>query len=88
MWKTTILHHPFLYISLSLRHDYDVKLNLISRFVEDINTRRRFSFSFLNFDVVFKNSTLREFVNIWQNEQSGAISDEVLGDVLVAVAVV
>ena len=29
----------------------------LSHFVEDMNTRQRLSFSFLNFDTVFKNST-------------------------------
>ena len=45
--------------------------------------------------MVFKNSTLRKFANIWQNEQGGVIAVKFetaqihfLGEVLVAVAVV
>ena len=42
--KTTALHvhYTFLYISLLLLHDYDVKIYLVSRFMEDL----KFSFSF------------------------------------------
>ena len=44
---TTTLHvrHAFLNISLPSLHDYDVKC-LMSRFVEDVNTRQRLSSSF------------------------------------------
>ena len=40
--KTTSLHvhHAFLYISLPLLYDYDVKC-LVSRFMEDVNKRRQ-----------------------------------------------
>ena len=38
------MHHAFLYISLPSLHDYNVKI--ISRFVEDVNARRRLPFSF------------------------------------------
>ena len=31
------MHHAFLYISLSLLHDYDVKMIFVSRFMEDLN---------------------------------------------------
>ena len=37
-----------LYISLPSLHDYDVELP-ISRFMEDVNTRLRFSFCFCEF---------------------------------------
>ena len=36
----------FLYISLQSLHDYHVKVAHFSRFVEDVNTRQRLSFSF------------------------------------------
>ena len=41
--KTTSLHvhHAFLYISLPLLHDYDVKMPRVSRFMEDVNKRRQ-----------------------------------------------
>ena len=44
--QTTTLHvhHAFLYISSPSLHDYNVKI--ISRFVEDVNARRRLPFSF------------------------------------------
>ena len=44
--KTTTLHvhHAFLYISLPSLHDYDVKC-LIASFMEEVNKRRRISFS-------------------------------------------
>ena len=40
------MHHTFLYISLLSLHNYDVKMPIISRFVEDVNTRQLLSFSF------------------------------------------
>ena len=41
------VHHACSYIPLPSLHDYDLKVRyLISRFVEDVNTRQRFSFSF------------------------------------------
>ena len=43
------VHHAFLYISLSSLHDYNVKVPrmcLISRFVEDENTRQKLSFQY------------------------------------------
>ena len=42
--KTTTLHvhHAFLYISLPSLHDYDV-ICLISRFIDNVNIRRRIS---------------------------------------------
>ena len=45
--KTATLYvgSRLLYISLPSLHDYDVELP-ISRFMEDVNTRLRFSFSF------------------------------------------
>ena len=45
--KKATLHEGsrLLYISLPSLHDYDVELP-ISRFMEDVNTRLRFSFSF------------------------------------------
>ena len=45
--KTTTLHvhHAFLYISLPSLHDYDVKMP-DCKFMEDVNKRRRISFSF------------------------------------------
>ena len=42
------MHHAFLYISLLSLHDYYVKLPIMSRFVEDVNTRQGPFFS-LNF---------------------------------------
>ena len=44
--KTTTLHvyHAFLYISLPSLHDYDVKMPNC-KFTEDVNKRRRISFS-------------------------------------------
>ena len=41
--KTTSLHvhHAFLYISLPLQHDYDVKMSGFTFFVEDVNKRRQ-----------------------------------------------
>ena len=44
--KTTTLrvHHAFLYISLPSLHDYDVNC-LISRFIDNVNMRRRNSLS-------------------------------------------
>ena len=44
--KTTTLHvqHTFLYISLPSLHDYDVKMPNC-KFMEDVNKRRRISFS-------------------------------------------
>jgi len=52
--KTTTLHvhHTFLYISLPALHDYDGKMPILSRFVEDVNVRQRLSFFPLNFDTV------------------------------------
>ena len=38
--NTSHLHHTFLYISLSLLHDYDAK-SPISRFMEDVNKQRQ-----------------------------------------------
>ena len=54
--KTSILHvhHAFLFVSLPSLHNHDVK---ISRFVEDVNTRQRFSFLFKNLDTVYWIST-------------------------------
>ena len=44
--KTTTLHvhHAFLYISLPSLHDYDVKMPNY-KFIEEVNKRRRISFS-------------------------------------------
>ena len=44
--KTTVLHvhYAFLYISLLSLHDYDVNC-LISRFIDNVNMRRRISLS-------------------------------------------
>ena len=40
--KTTKhVQHAFLYISLPLLHDYDVRMPSLSRFVEDVNKRPR-----------------------------------------------
>ena len=38
--NTSHVHHTFLYISLSLLHDYDAK-SPISRFMEDVNKQRQ-----------------------------------------------
>ena len=38
--NTSHVHHTFLYISLSLLHDYDAKIP-ISRFMEDVNKQRQ-----------------------------------------------
>ena len=38
--KTSHVHHSFLYISLSLLHDYDAR-SPISRFMEDVNKQRQ-----------------------------------------------
>ena len=35
------MHHAFLYTSLPSLHDFDVKICLIARFMEDVNKRRR-----------------------------------------------
>ena len=39
------MHHAFLYISLPFLHDYDVKMPNCNSFMEDVNKRRRISFS-------------------------------------------
>ena len=39
---------------------------LISRFVEDVNTRQQLTFSFLNFDAILQNSTPKKIANIWR----------------------
>ena len=77
---------------------------LISRFVEDVNTRQRLSFSFPELWNSLYNSTPEKFINIWRIERVGisAIKFEVarihwesggnqayfLSDVFVAVAMV
>ena len=43
-------HAFFLYISLQ---EYDVKMPYFTFYQEDVNTRQRLSFYFLNFDKVF-----------------------------------
>ena len=52
--KTTTLHvhHFFLYISLPALHDYDVKMPILSRFVEVVNVRQGLFFFPRNFDTV------------------------------------
>ena len=48
-----VANHSFLYISLPSLHDYDVILPNISRFMEDVITRQRFSFCiFVNLDTI------------------------------------
>ena len=39
---------------------------LISRFVEDVNTRQQSCLLFLNFDIVLQNLTPDKFANIWR----------------------
>ena len=61
--------HAFLYISLPSLRDYDVTTpNFTWRFVADVNTRQRDSFSFLElWYTVFYNSTPEKIANIWRN---------------------
>ena len=68
---------------------------IISRPVDDLNTKQALSFPFLNFDTVPLNLTQEIFVNTWRTEQDGisAIKFEAtqinfLGDLFVAVRVV
>ena len=44
--KTTNLHHAFLYISLPLLHDYDVKMPNFKFYGEGKQATTKFSFSF------------------------------------------
>ena len=64
MGRTTTLPVDlvFLYISLALLHDYDVKMPNSSRFVEDVNTRQRLSFPFpeLRYNLIEMNLTQRK----------------------------
>ena len=54
-------HQAFLYISLPSLHDYNVKLPDISRFMEDVITRQRFSFFiFVNLDTIFRIQLLKK----------------------------
>ena len=63
--KTTTLHvhYTFLYISLLLFHDYDVKIPGFTFY-----GGRKIFFLFLNLDMVHRNSTPGEFAYIWQSE--------------------
>ena len=64
------VHHAFLFISLPSLHDYDLKVRyLISRFVENVNTRQRFSFSLPELrcsplEFIF-NKSRQHLSNIW-----------------------
>ena len=62
--KTTLhVHHAFLYISLPSLHDYDVNC-LISRFIDNLNIRRRISPTLFKLGYFLKNSTLGDFAYI------------------------
>ena len=75
------MHHAFLYIWLSSLHDYDVKLIQISRFLEDVNARKRLSFSSSWTSIQSFGIYLQEKIaNIWRIERDGisAIKFEVI----------
>ena len=63
--KTTTLHvhYTFLYISLLLFHDYDVKIPGFTFY-----GGRKIFFLFLNLNMVHRNSTPGEFAYIWHSE--------------------
>ena len=64
------MHHAFLYIFLPSLHDYDVKIGLISRFMDDVLNRSgdQIFFPLVNLDIVLRNSTPGEFAYIWQSK--------------------
>ena len=63
--KTTTLHvhYTFLYISLLLFHDYDVKIPGVTFYGGP-----KIFFLFLNLDMVHRNSSPGEFAYIWHSE--------------------
>ena len=94
--KTTPLHvhHAFFYISLPSLHDYDVNC-LISRFIDNVNIRRRISLTLVYLDSFVKNSSPGEFANIKRSDRVGIVAlkfhrsrSHFLRDVFAAFAVV
>ena len=52
---TLHLHHAFLYISLPSLHDYDVKTRIFTFHEGSKQATTKFSFFFLNFNMVLRN---------------------------------
>ena len=68
---TPQVHYAFLYISFC-RHCSPTTWNfLVSRFMEDVNSRQQFSFSFSDLRYSPLESTPEKFPNIWQIEWNG-----------------
>ena len=65
----------FFYMSLPSLHDYDLN-GLISRYIENVNIRRRISLSLLNLNIFLDNSTPGKFAYIRQSERVGIIMDD------------
>ena len=87
------MHNAFLYISLASLRDYD-KNCLISRFIDNVNIRRRISLA-LNLDIFLKNSTPGEFAYTKHSDRVKIIAlkfhrsrSHFLSDIFAAVAVV
>ena len=90
------MHHAFRYISLPSLHDYDVNC-LISRFIDNVNIRRRILLSLFNLNIFLKNSTVGKFAGqpwtisaSWDNRAavSKNARSHILSDVFTVVAVV
>ena len=70
------MHHPFLYISFPLIHDYDMKMPNFT-FYGVQTSEDEILFLFLNLSVVPKKSTPEKFAYIRHFQQIGIIASPV-----------
>ena len=91
--RTLHVHRTFLYISLTILHDYDVKMPNFMFYRGRKQAKTKFSF-FLNLDKSLRNSAPGEFAYIRQRKRDGVIAMKIekprihfLRKVLPAVAV-